>query len=509
MLPPLWVLVPIAAVVLLAAAVAVYDLVQRKHAVTKNFPVIGHLRFLTESFGPEVRQYLVANNNEERPFSRDQRRWVYSSAKTDDTKFSFGTDNDLENGTHSLVVKHSAFPLPTRPGDHRIPCAKVLGGASGRAKAFRPESVVNVSAMSYGALSGPAVEALNRGASIAGYLHNTGEGGVSPHHLHGGDLVFQVGTGYFGCRDTDGTFSLDRLVDLSARYPSIRAVEIKLSQGAKPGLGGLLPAAKVTPEIAAMRGVPVGVDCVSPPHHTAFSDASSLLDFIEEVADATGLPVGIKSAVGDSQFWADLARLTATTGRAPDFVSVDGGEGGTGAAPLAFTDHVSLPFKIGFSRVWREFAEHGATDGIVWVGAGRLGFPEQTALAMSLGCDMVAVAREPMLALGCIQAQRCHTGRCPTGVATQSPWLTRGLDPALKSVRAANYVMALRHETLLLAHACGVEHPTLITPDLIEFVDDRFASRTAADVFDVHRTVTDADRSAVRNLMAEGVPDAA
>ena len=240
-----------------------------------------------------------------------------------------------------MIIKHNAFPLDTPNGDpsYAIPCTKVLGGHRGRAKAFRPASVVNVSGMSFGSLSGPAVEALNLGAKAAGCLHNTGEGGVSSHHLRGGDLVLQIGTGYFGCRDLDGRFSMERLKESIDRGP-IRAIEVKLSQGAKPGLGGLLPKRKISPEIADARGISGDRDCVSPAVHREFRDADSLLDFVERLAAETGLPVGIKSAVGETAFWHDLARLMATTGRGVDFVSVDGGEGGTGAGPLVFTDHV-------------------------------------------------------------------------------------------------------------------------------------------------------------------------
>jgi glutamate synthase domain-containing protein 2 len=464
-------------------AVATYDLVQRKHAILRNFPIIGHLRFILEAVGPELRQYIVTDNDEERPFSRDQRRWVYTSAKRENNYFGFGTDNDLELSSNYMVVKHATFPLDTAElSDDDLPCAKILGAARGRRHAFRPTSAVNASAMSFGSLSGPAIEAVNRGAKIAGCWQNTGEGGLSPHHQHGGDLVFQIGTGYFGCRDRNGDFDLARLVDLVATNP-VRAIEIKLSQGAKPGLGGVLPAKKVTAEIAAIRGVAADVACLSPSRHRAFSDPDSLLDFVETVADATGLPVGIKSAVGENTFWTELAELMTSDGRGVDFVTIDGGEGGTGAAPLAFSDHVSLPFKIGFSRVYRAFAERELADTVVFAGSAKLGLPDPALLAFSLGCDLINVGREAMLAIGCIQAQRCHTGRCPTGVATQDRRLTRGLDPTLKSVRFANYIATLRHELLQLSHACGVPHPALVGPNHIEILDGRYGATTAQELF--------------------------
>ncbi|HEX8275803.1 MAG TPA: FMN-binding glutamate synthase family protein [Longimicrobiaceae bacterium] len=478
------------AVLAILAAVAVYDVVQRRHAILRNFPVIGHLRYLLESIGPELRQYIVTGNDEERPFSRDQRRWVYASSKRENSYFSFGTDLDLEQTPNHVIFKQATFPLPeTAPADplHPLPCAKVLGGARGRRHAFRPGSIVNVSGMSYGSLSPAAVEALARGAALAGCWMNTGEGGISRHHLHGCDLVWQIGTGYFGCRDERGRFSLERLKETLARAPTVRALEIKLSQGAKPGMGGVLPAAKVSPEIAAARGVPVGRDCISPPHHTAFGDVDGLLDFVEMLAGETGLPVGIKSAVGQMEFWEELVRLMEWGGRGVDFVTVDGGEGGTGAAPLAFTDHMSLPFRLGMSQVYRVFAEAGLHERVVFNGSGKLGFPHSAVVAFALGCDMVGVAREAMLSIGCIQAQRCHTGHCPAGVATQSRWLMRGLDPTLKSARAANYLTALRQEIGWLCRACGVAHPARIQADHVSIVSGQFHQQALSEVFGYRR----------------------
>jgi glutamate synthase domain-containing protein 2 len=470
------------------AGIAVRDLLQREHTVLRNYPVVGHARYLLEAVGPELRQYLVAGNNEERPFTRDQRRWVYASAKKDNNYFGFGTDNDLEYTAGYPVINHKTFgravpPTHVKAGEEvALPCAKVLGAARGRARAFRPNSVVNISAMSFGSLSGAAVEALNKGAALSGCLHNTGEGGLSRHHRHGGELVFQIGTAYFGCRDEDGKFDLERLKDLVAGAP-VRALEIKLSQGAKPGLGGVLPAAKVSAEIAGTRGVREGVDCISPSRHAEFSDPDSLLDWVELLAAETGLPVGIKSAVGDMTFWDELTDLMGRTGRGVDFVTIDGGEGGTGAAPLIFTDSVSLPFQLGFARVYSVFARKGLQEQVAFIGAGKLGLPDNAIVAFALGCDMVNVAREAMLAIGCIQAQKCHTDTCPTGVATQNAWLAHGLDPALKSVRAANYVSTLRRDLLKVSEACGVEHPGLIEPDAVEILDGRTASTPLADVY--------------------------
>jgi glutamate synthase domain-containing protein 2 len=504
---------PVAAAAALTA-VAVHDLVQRKHALLRNFPVIGHARYLIEAIGPELRQYVVAGNNEERPFTRDQRRWVYASAKKENNYFGFGTDNDLEYTAGYPVINHRTFGRAVPPSspaagyDVELPSAKILGAARGRAAAFRPSSVVNISAMSYGSLSGAAIEALNRAAALSGCLQNTGEGGLSPYHRKGGELVFQIGTAYFGCRDEHGRFSLPRLKELVSQHP-VRAIEIKLSQGAKPGLGGLLPGEKVSAEIAATRGIPEGQDCVSPSRHAEFSDTDSLLDWVELLAAGTGLPVGIKSAVGDMTFWDELTSLMATTDRGVDFVTIDGGEGGTGAAPLIFTDSVSLPFQLGFSRVYRAFAERGLHEQVTFIGAGKLGLPDNAVVAFALGCDMVNVAREAMLAIGCIQAQKCHTDTCPTGVATQNAWLTRGLDPTLKSVRAANYVKTLRRDLMRVAEACGVEHPGLIDTTAVEVLTGRSAATPLHEVYDYRPEwglPSESDRQEIARIMTAEAP---
>ncbi len=457
-------------------ATAAYDLVQRKHAILRNFPIVGHGRFLVEKFGPELRQYIVTSNDEERPFSRDQRRWVYASSKLENNYFGFGTDNDVEQAVGYPIIKHRTFTgpgaatMPHAQEEIALPCAKVLGGPRGRAHAFRPGSVVNISGMSFGSLSGRAVASLNQGAAMAGCLQNTGEGALSPHHRHGGDIVFQIGTSYFGCRDARGRFDLARLVDLVQSAP-VRAIEVKLSQGAKPGLGGMLPGEKVSQEIAEIRGIPVGEDCASPSRHAMFHDVDSMLDFVELLAQATGLPVGIKSAVGNLTIWDQLTDEMSRGTRGVDFVNIDGGEGGTGAAPMIFADSVAYPFRIAFAEVYRRFVAAGLSDDVVFIGAGKLGIPENAIVAFALGADMVNVGREAMMAIGCIQAQKCHTDHCPVGVATQNPRYTRGLDVSLKSVRAANYVRSLRRDLLKVSEAIGVVHPGLIAPRDVDLLD--------------------------------------
>ncbi len=506
-----------AGIVLLLVAVAIYDVTQRRRAILRNFPIIGHFRYWLEAVGPELRQYIVTNNDEERPFSRDQRRWVYASSKRENNYFGFGTDNELERSPNYLIIKHSAFPLPDPhkgetgyDPDFKIPCAKVLGAARGRKKAFRPSSVVNISGMSYGSLSAAAVEALNRGSAIAGCWQATGEGGIAPHHRHGGDLVWQIGTGYFGCRDEHGGFSLERFVENVGRS-QVKAIEIKLSQGAKPGAGGILPAAKITKEIVEIRGIPFGKDCVSPTAHSAFRDVDAMLDFVERISEASGgLPVGIKSAVGQLDFWKDLCRhMDRDRGRGVDFVTIDGGEGGTGAGPLVFTDHVAQPFKIGFSQVYRLFAGAGLAERVVFNGSGKLGFPAEAIFAFALGCDLIAVAREAMLAIGCIQAQRCHTGHCPTGVATNNAWLMRGLDPTFKAARLANYVVMLRKELLQVARACGQPHPALVTTENVDIIDDRFRARSVTEWFGYQPgwgLPSAADQAEIRRIMGAAPP---
>ncbi len=482
-------------VVLVVALIvlAIYDILQKRHAILHNFPIIGHFRYWLESIGPELRQYIVTSNDEERPFSRDERRWVYASSKKENNYFGFGTDNDLESSPNYLIIRHSAFPLneplPGEAGfdpEFKITCSKVLGAYRNRPKAFRPQSVVNISAMSFGSLSGTAIESLNHGAKLAGCLHNTGEGGVSPYHCQGGDLIWQIGTGYYGCRDQQGRFDIRRFRDVVAAHP-IRAIELKLSQGAKPGRGGLLPAAKITPEIAEIRGVPMGQDCASPASHLEFGDVDAMLDFVERLADESGLPVGIKSAVGQIVFWQQLCEQIANSNRSVDFITIDGGEGGTGAAPLVFSDHVALPFKLAMSSVYRLFTDAGLDQNIVFIGSGKLGFPETALLAFSLGCDMINVGREAMLAIGCIQAQRCHTGHCPTGIATQNRWLMGGLDPKHKAGRFANYVVTLRKELLQLSRACGVSHPAEVSINHFQILDECFRSKSAAECFGYSR----------------------
>ncbi|WP_434035664.1 FMN-binding glutamate synthase family protein [Formosa sp. 4Alg 33] len=467
-------------VILFLLIVAIRDIFfQKKHTISHNFPIVGHLRFLLESIGPEMRQYFVSNNREELPFNRIERGWIYASAKKENNYEGFGTDRDIYANQHMFV--NNAM-LPYKPeGNHPslkdksfLPCAKVMGAYNNRRRPFRPASVINVSAMSFGSLSAKAMDSLNKGVKIAGAYHNTGEGGLSPYHSNGGDIIFQVGTGYFGIRDDEGRFSMDKLVSLVEANPFIKAIEIKLSQGAKPGKGGVLPAAKITEEISKIRHVPLGKDVISPPSHSAFKDIPGLIEFIENIAQLTGLPVGVKAAIGKIEQWEELADLMIATGKGPDFITVDGGEGGTGAAPPSFADHVSLPWVYGFSELYKVFLKRNITDRIVFIGSGRLGFPAKAAMAFAMGADCINVAREAMLSIGCIQAQVCHTNRCPSGVATQNKWLQNGIDPTLKSERLSQYFKTFSKEFIEVTHAAGYEHPCQFTMrDININVDDK------------------------------------
>ena len=470
--------------------VAIWDIfIQKRHTIKHNFPIVGHLRYWLESIGPEMRQYFVANNREELPFNRIERGWIYASAKKENNYEGFGSDRDLYAHQHIFIKNRmmgyevpSGHPNDTEP--NFIPCAKVMGQHNNRRKPFRPGSIVNVSAMSFGSLSAAAVEAMNKGVKKAGAYHNTGEGGLSPYHKHGGDIVFHFGTGYFGVRTEDGNFSMEKMKKLVVDNPCIKAIEIKLSQGAKPGKGGVLPGAKITPELAEIRGVEVGKDVLSPATHKAFSNVTELMALIENIANETGLPVGIKGAIGKLDQWEELADIMVETGKGPDFITVDGGEGGTGAAPPSFADHVSLPWVYGFSSLYRVFLNRNLTDRIVFIGSGKLGFPAKAAMAFAMGVDCINVAREAMMSIGCIQAQVCHTNTCPTGIATQSQWLQKGINVPLKSDRLAQYFNTFRKEFLEITHAAGYEHPSQFTMDDVQVnVDDNDLNKSLASTY--------------------------
>jgi glutamate synthase domain-containing protein 2 len=471
-------------IIIIILLVAIRDIfLQKKHTISHNFPIIGHIRYLFESIGPEIRQYFVANNREELPFNRIERGWIYASAKHENNYEGFGTDRDIYAHQH-IFINNAMMPFkinknhPNSIDKCFLPCAKVIGKYNNRIKPYRPASIINISAMSFGSLSAKAIESLNKGVKLVGAYHNTGEGGLSPYHSNGGDVIFQIGTGYFGVRDKNGNFSMEKLEKLVNDNPFIKAIEIKLSQGAKPGKGGVLPGAKITKEIAKIRNVEMGKDVISPPSHTAFSNVSEMIDFIESIAEKTGLPVGIKAAIGKLDQWKVFADIMIKTNKGPDFISVDGGEGGTGAAPPSFADHVSLPWVYGFSDLYKMFQDYGLSERIVFIGSGKLGFPAKAAMAFAMGADCINVAREAMMSIGCIQAQVCHTNRCPSGIATQNKWLQNGINIPLKSERLAQYFRTFKKELIEITHATGYEHPCQFKMSDIDInVDDHNLSK--------------------------------
>lgn len=471
--------------------------IQKSHTISHNYPIIGHLRYWLESIGPEMRQYFVSSNREELPFNRIERGWIYASAKKENNYEGFGTDRDIYAHQH-IFVKNQMIAYSVSE-DHPnaihkdfIPCAKVMGAYNHRKKPYRPASVINVSAMSFGSLSAAAVEAMNIGVSKTGAYHNTGEGGLSPYHKQGGDVIFHFGTGYFGVRTADGNLSMEKLTALVAENPCIKAIEIKLSQGAKPGKGGVLPGAKITKEIAGIRGVEIGKDVLSPATHKAFDNVSELMQLIEEIAQVTGLPVGVKGAIGKLNQWEQMADIMIKTGKGPDFITVDGGEGGTGAAPPSFADHVSLPWVYGFSSLYKVFQERNLVDRIVFIGSGKLGFPAKAAMAFAMGVDCINVAREAMMSIGCIQAQVCHTNKCPAGIATQSKWRQNGINIPLKSDRLAQYFKTFRKEFIEITHAAGYEHPCQFTMHDIQVnVDDIDLTRNLRSTYGYNKTKVD------------------
>ncbi len=435
-----------------------HDLRQQPRAVLRNYPVIGHLRFLLEFIRPELRQYFLESDREAVPFSRQQRSLVYQRAKGEPDKRPFGTQMDVGAQGYEWI-NHSIAPTEIAGHDFRI----TIGAAPGCTQPYSA-SVFNISAMSFGALSANAILALNAGAKAGGFAHDTGEGSISRHHReHGGDLIWEIGSGYFGCRHDDGSFSEQRFAE-NARDPQVKLIELKLSQGAKPGHGGVLPGAKVTPEIAAARGVPAGVDCVSPARHSAFATPVEMLQFLERLRVLSGgKPVGFKLCIGHPWEWFAIAKAMRETGLLPDFIVIDGAEGGTGAAPLEFTDHVGAPLQEGLLLVHNTLTGLGLRERIKLGCAGKVVSAFDIARLMALGADWCNAARGFMFALGCIQAQNCHTGHCPTGVTTQDPLRQRALVVPSKAERVRqfhdNTLKALKE----LVQAAGLGHPREIS----------------------------------------------
>lgn len=435
------------------------DITQRRRSLRRNYPVAAHVRFMVETFRPEIRQYLIENDEDELPFSRVQRSIVYQRAKGELDKRPFGTQMALYRSGYEWI-NHSLAPVDIASHDFRIG----IGGP----QCAQPysASVFNISAMSFGSLSANAVLALNEGARRGGFFHDTGEGSISRwHRQNGGDLVWEIGSGYFGCRNAEGRFDLERF-RANAADPQVKMIEIKLSQGAKPGQGGILPGAKVSAEIAEARGVPEGVDCVSPARHSAFDTPIGLLEFVRTLREASnGKPVGFKLAIGHPWEWFGIAKAMIATGILPDFIVVDGGEGGTGAAPLEFTDHVGVPLREALMLVHNTLVGLDLREKIRIGAAGKITTAFDLARVLALGADWGNSARGFMFALGCIQSQSCHTDKCPTGVATQDPGRQKALDVPDKAARVQRFHDGTLHALKELLAAAGLSHPDQLGPE--------------------------------------------
>jgi len=440
------------------SVVGVYDLQQSHHAILRNYPIIGHLRFMLETIRPEIRQYFLESETEASPFSRAQRTLVYSRAKGASDKRPFGTQLDVRAIGYEWI-NHSIAPTQLADHDFRVK----VGGKD----CTQPYdiSLFNVSAMSFGALSANAILALNLGAKNGGFAHDTGEGSISRHHrTHGGDLIWEIGSGYFGCRDEQGRFSPERFVE-NVRTPQVKMVEIKLSQGAKPGHGGVLPGPKVTEEIAEARGVLVGQDCVSPATHSSFSTPLELMAFIQQLRTLSeGKPVGFKLCIGHPWEWFAIVKGMLETGIQPDFIVVDGAEGGTGAAPLEFSDHMGMPLQEALRLVHNTLVGAGLRDSIRLGASGKIVSAFDMARALALGADWCNSARGFMFALGCIQAQTCHSGNCPTGVTTQDPTRQLALVVPSKAERVQNFHEHTLEALQELMEASGLKTPHDFTP---------------------------------------------
>ena len=452
----------LAVIVIGLSCVGVWDVVQTKHAILRNYPVVGHGRYVAEKLRPELLQYFIESDIDGRPFSREVRSLVYQRAKGTLDKVPFGAQTDVYEPGFEFITQSL---VPTEPA--QVDPTIRIGGPD-CTKPYE-SSYLNVSAMSYGALSANAVQAMNKGARLGGFAQNTGEGGIAPCHLaEGGDLIWQLGTGYFGARGADGGFDAKRYRE-NAAHPEVKMIELKLSQGAKPGHGGILPAGKVTKEISEIRGVPMGQDVLSPPGHSAFSTPVELCEFIAQLRESSGAkPVGFKLCVGNPAEFVAIGKAMLVTGITPDFISIDGSEGGTGAAPFEFINGVGMPMREGLNFVNSTLVGLGIRDRVTLIAAGKIATGFDMFMAAALGADSCASARPMMMAVGCIQTLRCHSNDCPVGVATQNARLMGGLDIDDKSKRIAGYhsktVKAFGH----LIRAAGLEHPSQIGPQHVQ-----------------------------------------
>ncbi len=446
----------IGVLVLVVIALYIIDKSQRAQAIRHNFPVIGRFRYFFEDLGEFFRQYFFAMDREELPFNRAERSWVYRAAKNIDNTTAFGSTRDLRPTGTVLFVN---CPFPTLDED-AVPTSDVTIGPYAK-HPYTTNSIFNISGMSFGAISKPAVLALSNGARMAGCWMNTGEGGLSPYHLEGGaDIVFQIGTAKYGVRDPEGNLSDDKLREVAA-HEQVKMFEIKLSQGAKPGKGGILPGGKVTQEISEIRGIPIGSDSISPNRHPEVDSVEDILDLIERVRKVSGKPTGFKTVVGAYGWIDNLADAITKRGieSAPDFITVDSADGGTGAAPMSLMDYMGLPLKESLPLVIDRLKIHGLHERIKVIASGKLITPAEVAWAFAVGADFVVSARGFMFSLGCIQALQCNKNTCPTGITTHDKKLQTGLDPILKAERVRNYAQNMVHEVGVIAHSCGVHEP--------------------------------------------------
>ncbi|MBD9374513.1 FMN-binding glutamate synthase family protein [Rhizobium sp. ARZ01] len=436
----------------------IHDLRQHKHAILRNYPVVGHLRFLLESIRPEIRQYIIESDNDAVPFNRQDRGLVYQRAKGVEDKRPFGTIENVYGSGYAWLT-HSAIPVTIADTDFRV---RVGGPAC---KQPYDASLYNISAMSFGSLSANAILALNTGAKKGGFAHDTGEGSISRYHRQGGgDLIYQVASGYFGCRDEDGKFSPEKFAELSAD-PQVKMIEIKLSQGAKPGHGGMLPASKISPEIAEARGIPMGIDCTSPAAHSTFSTPIGLMQFVGQLRELSGgKPVGFKLCIGHRREFMSMVKAMLKTGIVPDFIVVDGAEGGTGAAPVEFANRVGMPMLEGLTFVHNTLRGAGIRDQVKIGAAGKIVSAFDIARTLALGADWCNAARGFMFAIGCIQAQSCHTNKCPVGIATQDPVRQRAIDLGDKSDRVARFHRNTMRALGEIAGAAGLSNPSDFMP---------------------------------------------
>lgn len=443
------------------AGLGVRDVFQKRHSLLRIYPVVGHMRYLLEGMRPEIQQYFIERNFDGRPYTRDVRSVIYERAKGTHSEWPFGTELDVNEVGYEYLV-HSVAPVPV----DETPRYVRVGGPD----CARPYdmALLNVSAMSFGSLGANAVRALNKGAAMGRFAHDTGEGGLSEYHLeHGGDLIWEIGSAYFGTRTPDGAFDPEQFADKSA-HDAVKCVSIKLSQGAKPGVGGVLPAAKVSAEIARVRGIPQGVKCVSPAAHRAFATPVELVEFVAKLRELSGSkPTGFKLCVGSRVEVLAIVKAMLKTGITPDFIVVDGAEGGSGAAPLEFSDHVGMPLTHGLMDVHNALVGAGLRDRIRVGAAGKVATGRDIVTRLIQGADYTNSARAMMMAIGCIQAQLCDTNRCPTGITTQSEWRQRGLDVPTKAERVQNYQQATVAEAMRIMAAMGAHDPGALTPDML------------------------------------------